>query len=89
MGHAGAWAAPGEASAEMKWKALENAGVTMVDHPAKFGNVMKTILSQSGRDVNKAVSLPSVLTTSRTLTPARNLLWQINGEDIIPQEDQI
>ena len=56
MGHAGAWAAPGEASAEMKWNALENAGVTMVDHPAKFGNVLKTILSQSGRDVSKIVS---------------------------------
>lgn len=56
MGHAGAWAAPGDASAETKWKILENAGATMVDHPAKFGNVMKTILAQSGRDVNRIVS---------------------------------
>jgi succinyl-CoA synthetase alpha subunit len=51
MGHAGAWAAPGEGSALTKWKALESAGVTMVDHPAKFGGVMKGMLSSSGRDV--------------------------------------
>jgi succinyl-CoA synthetase alpha subunit len=56
MGHAGAWAAPGEGSALSKWKALETAGVTMVDHPAKFGNIMKNILSSSGRDVKGIVS---------------------------------
>jgi len=56
MGHAGAWAAPGEGSATAKWKALESAGVTMVDHPAKFGGVMKSILSSSGRDVENIVS---------------------------------
>lgn len=55
MGHAGAWAAPGEGSALSKWKALENAGVTMVDHPAKFGTVMKEILSSSGRSVKGIV----------------------------------
>jgi succinyl-CoA synthetase alpha subunit len=51
MGHAGAWAAPGEADARAKWKALENAGATMVDHPAKFGSVLKSLLSSTGRDV--------------------------------------
>jgi succinyl-CoA synthetase alpha subunit len=48
MGHAGAWAAPGEGSTLTKWKALENAGVTMVDHPEKFGPVMKDLMSKSG-----------------------------------------
>lgn len=56
MGHAGAWTGIGEGTAESKYKALENAGVTMVDHPAKFGGVMKDILAKSGRSVKKIVS---------------------------------
>lgn len=56
MGHAGAFASLGEVSAEVKYKALEDAGVTMVNHPAKFGGVMKKILSQAGKDVGKIVS---------------------------------
>ncbi|KAF2129304.1 succinyl-CoA ligase-like protein subunit alpha [Dothidotthia symphoricarpi CBS 119687] len=53
MGHAGAWTGLGEGTAESKYKALESVGVTMVDHPAKFGGVMKSILAKSGRDVRK------------------------------------
>lgn len=53
MGHAGAWAARGENLAAEKYKILQDAGATMVDHPENFGGVMKTLLSQSGRDVNK------------------------------------
>ncbi|KAH7062005.1 succinyl-CoA ligase subunit alpha [Paraphoma chrysanthemicola] len=53
MGHAGAWQGLGEGTAESKRKALESVGVTMVDHPAKFGGVMKEILSQAGRNVSK------------------------------------
>lgn len=56
MGHAGAFAAFGEGTADVKYKALEEAGVTMVNHPAKFGSVMKKILSQAGKDVGKVVS---------------------------------
>jgi len=56
MGHAGAWAAPGEGTAEDKYKALEAAGATMVDHPEKFGGVMKTLLSQAGKNVGRIVS---------------------------------
>lgn len=52
-GHAGAWTGLGEGTAESKYKALESAGVTMVDHPAKFGAVMKEILADSGRSVKK------------------------------------
>ena len=53
MGHAGAWAASGERTAAEKYKVLQDAGATMVDHPEKFGGVMKALLSQSGRDPNK------------------------------------
>lgn len=56
MGHAGAWAAPGENNAETKYKILEDAGITMVNHPAKFGNVMKGLLDSSGRNVQDIVS---------------------------------
>lgn len=45
MGHAGAWTAPGEPGATAKSQALERAGVTMVYHPEKFGEGMKTLLS--------------------------------------------
>lgn len=55
-GHAGAWTGLGEGTSEVKYRALEAAGVTMVDHPAKFGGVMKDILSQSGRNVDRIVS---------------------------------
>ncbi|KAK4540569.1 hypothetical protein LTR36_009099 [Oleoguttula mirabilis] len=53
MGHAGAWAAKGERTAAEKYKILQEAGATMVDHPENFGGVMKTLLRQSGRDVGK------------------------------------
>lgn len=55
-GHAGAWTGLGEGTSEVKYRALEAAGVTMVDHPAKFGGVMKNILAKSGRNVKKIVS---------------------------------
>lgn len=48
MGHAGAWAASGEANAAKKIKTLEKAGVVMVDHPEKFGIEMKRLLDFSG-----------------------------------------
>ncbi|KAI7081342.1 hypothetical protein KC356_g9177 [Hortaea werneckii] len=53
MGHAGAWAARGERSAKEKYSILQQAGATMVDHPENFGGVMKTLLSQVGRDPQK------------------------------------
>ncbi|KAF2688186.1 succinyl-CoA synthetase-like protein [Lentithecium fluviatile CBS 122367] len=53
MGHAGAWTGIGEGTSESKYRALESAGVTMVDHPAKFGSVMKDLLAKSGRSVKK------------------------------------
>lgn len=56
MGHAGAWAAPGEATADEKYKALQKTGATMVEHPERFGTVMKGLLSKVGKDVGKIVS---------------------------------
>lgn len=48
MGHAGAWVGRAENSAEQKYKALRNAGVLMVDHPAQFGDVMARELVAKG-----------------------------------------
>ncbi|CBX94016.1 similar to succinyl-CoA ligase subunit alpha [Plenodomus lingam JN3] len=56
MGHAGAWAGLGEGTAESKYKALESAGVTMVDHPAKFGGVMKEIMAKAGQQIQSSNS---------------------------------
>ena len=46
MGHAGAFVGPGEADAPQKIRALEDAGVVITDHPAKFGNQMRDLLRQ-------------------------------------------
>lgn len=47
MGHAGAFELPGEHSASDKVEALKAAGVTIVNHPSRFGPVLKTLLSNS------------------------------------------
>ncbi|KAK8082905.1 hypothetical protein PG996_001686 [Apiospora saccharicola] len=47
MGHAGAFALPGEPDALTKVKALEAAGVAVINHPSRFGPVLKTLLSES------------------------------------------
>ncbi|KAI9750671.1 MAG: Nucleoporin nup84 [Chaenotheca gracillima] len=53
MGHAGAFASPGEANAQTKIQTLEDAGVQIVSHPAQFGPVMKQLLSSApGSRVN-------------------------------------
>ncbi|OQD70212.1 hypothetical protein PENDEC_c025G01534 [Penicillium decumbens] len=50
MGHAGAWAAPGEPDAQTKYQALERAGAVMVNHPEKFGVGMRALLGdKAGR----------------------------------------
>lgn len=52
MGHAGAWTGPGEPDAREKYQALERVGVTMVNHPEKFGEGMKTLLGNRQRTVS-------------------------------------
>ena len=60
MGHAGAWAAPGEPDSAAKIKILEDAGVVVVDHPEKFGDTMKRLLAQSA-GAPKAASGPGAM----------------------------
>lgn len=56
MGHAGAWAAPGEPDAQTKYQALERAGAVMVNHPEKFGEGMKTLLGNRATRPGTSVS---------------------------------
>ena len=57
MGHAGAWAAPGEPDAKAKYIALEKAGAVMVDHPEKFGEGMRALLSSQSKGAQLPVSV--------------------------------
>ncbi|KAF2753005.1 succinyl-CoA ligase-like protein subunit alpha [Pseudovirgaria hyperparasitica] len=50
MGHAGAFALPGDKLAHEKVEILKNVGVPVVDHPTKLGSLMKTLMKQSGRE---------------------------------------
>jgi succinyl-CoA synthetase alpha subunit len=62
MGHAGAWAAPGEPDARAKMRALEDAGAVIVNHPENFGEGMKMLLSNKGRrSLKLCVSLASAV----------------------------
>ncbi|KAK6074677.1 Succinyl-CoA ligase [Seiridium cupressi] len=47
MGHAGAFALPGEPTAAEKVEALKAAGATIVNHPSRFGSALKTLLDGS------------------------------------------
>lgn len=67
MGHAGAWAAPGEPDARDKYRILENAGVVMVNHPEEFGEGMKSLLSKRAGLDGKKVCL-DILSLERSLT---------------------
>ncbi|KAF7318588.1 Succinyl-CoA ligase subunit alpha [Mycena chlorophos] len=65
MGHAGAWLLRGESTAEDKYRALEDAGVRMVEHPSEFGVVMQELLSANAlktswtRSNSSKTSVPS------------------------------
>jgi succinyl-CoA synthetase alpha subunit len=72
MGHAGAFTLPGEPDALTKIKHLEDAGVTVVNHPAKFGNAMKVLLGNSGRaSTGAATSGPSQRRSMHTMRRVR------------------
>ncbi|KAJ4424783.1 hypothetical protein N0V82_000502 [Gnomoniopsis sp. IMI 355080] len=51
MGHAGAFWMPGEPTAKQKVDALAAVGVTIVNHPAKFGEALKHRLQLGSNDV--------------------------------------
>ncbi|KAL4983989.1 succinyl-CoA synthetase-like protein [Aspergillus falconensis] len=57
MGHAGAWTAPGEPGPEEKYKALERAGAIMVNHPEKFGEEMRALLTNRLNTSSSAFAL--------------------------------
>lgn len=71
MGHAGAWAAPGEPDAQTKYQALERAGAVMVNHPEKFGEGMRTLLGGSGIRPGASVSSKLTICESELLTLPR------------------
>lgn len=48
MGHAGAFWLPGEPLPKQKVKALEEAGATIVNHPAKIGMALKKLMEGEG-----------------------------------------
>lgn len=54
MGHAGAFWLPGEPTAKQKVNALVAEGVTMVNHPAKFGEALKHRLGLKSRNFSKS-----------------------------------
>ena len=49
MGHAGAFVGTGEKTALDKVRALQDAGVVITNHPSKFGDGMKQLLSHQGQ----------------------------------------
>jgi len=57
LGHAGAFAGLGEASAEFKAKALADAGVEVVEHPSQFPSIMSRLLPNNARSVDRSVGL--------------------------------
>lgn len=46
MGHAGAFVGPFEGDAHRKALTLQRSGVTMTNHPSKFGKEMAALLGQ-------------------------------------------
>lgn len=78
MGHAGAFTLPGEPDALTKIRHLEDAGVTVVNHPAKFGDTMKALLGKSGRASTGAAasgfSQRRSMHTMRRLRPTTKVL---------------
>jgi len=71
MGHAGAFTLPGEPDALAKIKYLEDAGATIVHHPAKFGDAMKGLLGKSDRSSSGAAA--KVASQSRGMHTMRSI----------------
>ena len=65
LGHAGAFAGLGEASAEFKAQALSAAGVEVVQHPSQFASVMSTLLKDYETTSKRSVGLALMLTSKR------------------------
>lgn len=97
MGHAGAWAAPGEPDARTKLQALQDAGAVIVNHPERFGDGMKSLLAGTSRRPETQVS-SNLQKTVFTWTGFRILScvftrpaqqpWPNNNEDSIHYGDR-
>ncbi|KAF2963251.1 hypothetical protein GQX73_g10326 [Xylaria multiplex] len=59
MGHAGAFALPGEPSAQDKIQAFRAASCAIVNHPSRFGPVLKSMLAGSTLSRHDATSASS------------------------------
>jgi len=57
LGHAGAFAGLGEASAMYKANALADAGVEVVQHPSQFPSVMSALLKNNASSAERSVGL--------------------------------
>lgn len=57
MGHTGAFVGAGEKNAKSKVQALEDAGVVITNHPSKFGEGMKRLLTGN---TNRASSVSAL-----------------------------
>jgi succinyl-CoA synthetase alpha subunit len=85
MGHAGAFAGLGEVSADVKEKALSDAGVEIVQHPSQFGEVMLRLLRQSGGRLGLSEkSLPVSPKPSATDSQQRRGYHTTSGRRPIP-----
>ncbi|KAF2143596.1 uncharacterized protein K452DRAFT_317075 [Aplosporella prunicola CBS 121167] len=74
MGHAGAFVVPGDRGARIKYQKLQEAGAVMVDHPEKFGTVMKQLLAESNR-IRSAHGSGVIGTRS-------NRIWSAHGSEL-------
>lgn len=81
MGHAGAFASLGEDSAEVKAKALADAGVAVVNHPSKFGSTLHKLLADSGREVGNSVRLSKSACCGKLTQTSRVHFREDNEED--------
>lgn len=71
MGHAGAFALPGEPSALAKIEALKAAGAVIVNHPSRFGPVLKSMLD-GATPTGAGVATPGYISQRREIhTKAR------------------
>ena len=79
MGHAGACITPLESDAKTKIQALRDAGVILTNHPAKFGETMKSLLTLQST-VQFCVCMPYLLPFHiLTSIPRKSLAYHSEG----------
>ena len=80
MGHAGAFTVAGEPDAAAKIAALKDAGATVINHPAKFGEVFKAKLrGRLGGQIGSGTTSSSIIMNGgqrRQFHTAKSRPWQ-------------